>query len=60
MRYDKQDGRDADEDINELFELRRETEDEIHDIPVLRHKRSQPDESPIQAADNHEDKCDTV
>ena len=54
------DGREADEQIDEILNARPLAEDEIHDIPIIAHIATERDQSPVECADADEDERDTV
>jgi hypothetical protein len=49
------DGREANEDVDEPFDLRYGTEDQVDNVPVCVHKAAQANETPVEAADDKED-----
>jgi len=56
----KQYRREADENINNPFNLNREAQNHMDDIPVTAHKATEPNEAPVEAANDDEDERDIM
>ena len=54
---DKDERRDADENVDEILKPRQRAENEIHDVPVATQPIAEPGETPIESADDEENEC---
>lgn len=54
------DGREADEQVDDVLHARPLAEDEFYDVPVIGSEIAKRDKPPVEAADDDEDKRDTV
>jgi len=52
--------READKQVDDILDRRPRADEEIYDIPVAARPTAERDETPVEAADDNEDKRDTV
>ena len=48
-------GREADQNIDELLDLRHPAEDLVYDVPVVAHEAAEADEAPVESTDEDQD-----
>jgi len=60
VRRDEDDRREADEQVDEVLESRPLAEEEVHYVPIATHPTTERNETPVEAADDDKNKCDTV
>ena len=60
VRDEKQDARETDENVDDPFDRRPRTQDEIDDIPVASGESAETHQAPVEGADDDENERDHV